>query len=374
MPIVQAFYNKKQKSHIYFIRHSQVELAYKQAVSKEKGGGDKVNGAKVTTNQTDALLDVGLRSKEPKLEEKINIRKKRMKKILRNWELYLFLLPTVAYFIIFAYVPMYGVQIAFKDFIPTNGIWGSEWVGFKHFTHFFESYYFWDLIKNTLGISVYEMIIGFPLPILLALSINEAKDGLFKRTVQTVTYAPHFISVVVMAGMIIAFLSPSTGMINHVLVFFGLEPIAFLSDPKWFKTVYVFSGVWQGTGWGTIIYLAALAGVDQQLHEAAIVDGASRLQRIWHINIPALVPTMVILFILNMGSILGVSFEKILLLQNSLNMDSSNVIATFVYKAGLLDAQYSFAAAVGLFNSVISAILLVVVNQIARKKSETSLW
>lgn len=307
---------------------------------------------------------------------KINKPKKHRKnrKILQNWQLYIFVLPAFLYFFIFHYIPMYGVQIAFKNFIPTLGIWGSEWVGFEHFIRFFESYYFWDLIKNTLGISIYELIVGFPLPIILALALNEAKDGLYKRTVQTVTYAPHFISVVVMAGMIIAFLSPATGIINHAIQLLGFEPIAFLSDPAWFKTVYVLSGVWQSTGWGTIIYLAALSSVDPQHHEAAIVDGASRFQRIWHINIPAIVPTMIILLIMNVGNIMAMGFEKILLLQNPLNLESSNVIATFVYQAGLLDAQYSFAAAVGLFNAVINAILLVTVNQIARKTSETSLW
>ncbi|RIU90539.1 ABC transporter permease [Oceanobacillus picturae] len=301
-------------------------------------------------------------------------KKKTNRKILQNWQLYIFILPAFLYFLIFHYIPMYGVQIAFKNFVPTLGIWGSEWVGLEHFTRFFESYYFWDLIKNTLGISVYELAVGFPLPIILALALNEAKDGLYKRTVQTVTYAPHFISVVVMAGMIIAFLSPATGIINHAIQLVGFEPIAFMSDPDWFKTVYVMSGVWQSTGWGTIIYLAALAGVDPQHHEAAIVDGASRFQRIWHINIPAIVPTMVILLIMNVGNIMAMGFEKILLLQNPLNLESSNVIATFVYQAGLLDAQYSFAAAVGLFNAVINAILLITVNQIAKKTSETSLW
>lgn len=294
--------------------------------------------------------------------------------ILRNWQLYIFVLPALAYFIIFHYIPMYGVQIAFKNFSPGLGIWGSDWVGFDHFTRFFNSYYFWDLIKNTLGISLYELIVGFPLPIILALALNEVKDGLYKRTVQTVTYAPHFISVVVMAGMIIAFLSPTTGLINHFIQLLGFDPIPFMTDPKWFKTVFVLSGVWQNTGWGTIIYLAALAGVDPQHHEAAIVDGASRFQRILYINIPTIIPTMTILLILNIGSFLAVGFEKILLLQNPLNIESSNVIATFVYQAGLLDAQYSFAAAVGLFNAVINAILLVTVNYIARKTSETSLW
>ncbi|MEK4297801.1 ABC transporter permease subunit [Oceanobacillus sp. FSL W8-0428] len=312
--------------------------------------------------------------KSRKVPAKLPKPKKKNKKILQNWQLYIFILPAFLYFFIFHYIPMYGIQIAFKDFIPSSGIWGSEWVGLEHFKRFFDSYYFWDLIKNTLGLSVYELIIGFPLPIILALALNEAKDGLYKRTVQTVTYAPHFISVVVMAGMIIAFLSPATGIINHGLTLLGLDPIPFMSDPKWFKTVYVFSGVWQSTGWGTIIYLAALSGVDPQHHEAAIVDGATRLQRIWHINIPALVPTMIILLIMNLGNIMAMGFEKILLLQNPLNLESSNVIATFVYQAGLLDAQYSFAAAVGLFNSVINAILLITVNQIAKKRSETSLW
>ncbi|WP_390622071.1 ABC transporter permease [Numidum massiliense] len=301
-------------------------------------------------------------------------RRTKWRKVLQNWQLYLFLLPAVVYFFVFHYIPMYGVQIAFKEFNPSLGIWGSPWVGFEHFQRFFESYYFWDLIKNTLGISVYALLVGFPLPIILALAINEVKDGLFKRGVQTITYAPHFISVVVMAGMIIAFLSPTTGIINLALGALGIEPIPFMSDPKWFKTVYVLSDVWQNTGWGTIIYLAALAGVDPQQHEAAIVDGATRWQRIWYINIPTLIPTMVILLILNTGSLLAVGFEKILLLQNPLNMESSDVISTFVYRSGLLEAQYSFAAAVGLFNAVINAILLVMVNYIARKKSETSLW
>lgn len=313
-------------------------------------------------------------TKPLKLKQKNPEKMKRTRKILQNWQLYLFVLPAFLYFLIFHYIPMYGVQIAFKNFIPTLGIWGSEWVGFDHFIRFFESYYFWDLIKNTLGISIYELIVGFPLPIILALALNEVKDSLFKRTVQTVTYAPHFISVVVMSGMIIAFLSPATGIINHAIQLLGFEPIAFLSEPAWFKTVYVLSGVWQSTGWGTIIYLAALAGVDPQHHEAAIVDGASRFQRIWHINIPAIVPTMIILLIMNVGSIMALGFEKVLLLQNPLNLESSNVIATFVYQAGLLDAQYSFASAVGLFNAVINAILLITVNKIAKKTSETSLW
>ncbi|CAM4486091.1 ABC transporter permease subunit [Paenibacillus phoenicis] len=295
-------------------------------------------------------------------------------KILRNWQLYIFIAPALLSILIFSYVPMYGIQIAFKNFIPVNGILGSPWVGFDHFVRFFNSYYFWDLLWNTLGISLYGLAVGFPLPIILALAFNEVKDGFFKRTVQTVTYAPHFISMVVMAGMIITFLTPSTGMIVNLIEAFGIKAPDFLSDPRWFKTVYVLSDVWQGTGWGTIIYLAALTGVDPGLHEAAILDGASRMQRIRYINIPAILPTITILMILNMGSLLGVGFEKILLLQNPLNMESSDVISTFVYRSGLLDAQYSFSTAVGLFNSVVNAILLVTVNQIVRRVSENSLW
>lgn len=295
-------------------------------------------------------------------------------KLFRGRQLYLFVLPAFLVTLIFSYIPMYGVIIAFKDFIPSLGIWGSPWVGFKHFQRFFDSYYFWDLIKNTLGISIYSLAVGFPLPIILALALNELKDGRFKKFTQTVTYAPNFISVVVVCGMVIAFLTPSTGIINHLLDFLGFDRISFMTDPKWFKTVYVLSGVWQGTGWGSVIYLAALSGVDTQLHEAATVDGATRLQRIWYINIPTIIPTMVILLIMNVGSLMSMGYEKILLMQNALNMDSSNVIATFVYKQGLLDAQYSYASAVGLFNAAINAFLLIAVNKISRKVSETSLW
>ena len=296
------------------------------------------------------------------------------KNIKKNWQLYLFMLPALLFFIIFHYGPMYGIQIAFKDYIPSLGIWGSPWVGFKHFEKFFNSYYFSDLLKNTLTISIYELVVGFPLPIILALLLNEAKNGPFKRLTQTITYAPHFISVVVIVGMLVSFLSPSTGLINHILEALGFQRHAFLEDPRWFKTVYVLSGVWQSMGWNSVIYMASLAGVDPQLHESAMIDGANRWQRIRDINIPALIPTIVILLILNMGSIMSMGYEKILLMQNPLNMASSNVIATFTYQQGLLDAQYSYAAAVGLFNSVINAILLLTVNKIASKVSQVSLW
>ena len=312
-------------------------------------------------------MEVSMNRKQSKGEE-------RKKKLIASRQLYVFILPAFLAFFIFSYIPMYGVMIAFKDYIPTLGVWGSPWVGFKHFQRFFDSYYFWDLLKNTIGISVYSLVVGFPLPIILALALNEIKDGPLKKFSQTVTYAPNFISTVVMVGMILAFLNPSTGIINHVVQFFGMEPIAFMENPRWFKTVYVLSGVWQGTGWRSVIYLAALAGVDTQLHEAAVVDGATRLQRIWHINLPTIRPTMVILLIMNVGSVMNLGYEKILLMQNPLNMESSNVIATFVYQQGLLEAQYSYAAAVGLFNSAINAILMISVNKIASKLGESSLF
>lgn len=300
------------------------------------------------------------------------------KSILRtaknNWRLYVLVSPVIAYFIVFEYMPMYGLQIAFKNFIATKGIWGSPWVGFKHFERFFESYYFWALIKNTLGISLLSLIFGFPAPILLALLINETRHRLFQRVVQTVTYAPHFLSTVVLVGMVMMFLSPKNGLINQMIVWFGGEPISFMTEPSWFKTIYVSSGIWQQMGWSSIIYLAALTGIDPQLHDAARVDGAGRLQRIWHINLPGIMPTVVILLILNVGSVMSVGFEKVFLMQNSLNIESSDVISTYVYRTGIVGAQYSFSAAVGLFNSLINFVLLVLVNSIARRMKQTSLW
>ncbi|NSW91089.1 MAG: sugar ABC transporter permease [Firmicutes bacterium] len=308
------------------------------------------------------------------LTRKFNIKNKKIKKMFNTYQLYLFILPSLTYFIVFHYAPMYGVQIAFKDFIATKGIWGSPWVGMKHLNRFLNSYYFWILIKNTAGIALYSLVAGFPIPIILALMINEVRNKYFKKLVQTVTYAPHFISTVVMVGMILAFLSPSTGIINQIIKSLGGEPISFMTKPELFKSIYVWSGIWQSSGWGSIIYLAALTTIDVQLHEAAIIDGASRLQRIWHINIPGIIPTIVILFILSAGGIMNVGFEKVFLMQNPLNMESSDVISTYVYRSGLLGAQFSFSAAVGLFNSVINFGLLILVNTIAKRIGETSLW
>lgn len=292
----------------------------------------------------------------------------------RNWDLYLLTLPVVVYFILFKYAPMYGIQIAFKDYIATKGIWGSPFVGFKHFERFFRSYHFKTVVKNTLGISIYQLLAGFPVPIILALMMNEVKNPKFKKTVQTVTYAPHFLSTVVLVGMLTSMLSPRNGIVNQVLKSFGMEPIYFLGEAKMFKSIYVWSGIWQNAGWNSIIYMAALAGIDPQLYEAAIVDGATKRQRIYHITIPGILPTAITLLILNTGNIMDVGFEKVYLMQNGLNLTSSEVISTYVYKSGLIGTEYSFSTAVGLFNSIINCALLVIVNKISRRTTETSLW
>lgn len=294
--------------------------------------------------------------------------------VTKNWALYLMILPVAAYFIIFCYWPMYGVQIAFKDYNVAKGIIGSPWTGFRHFQRFFNSYHFWPLIKNTISLSLYTLAASFPAPIILSLLINEVTNSKFKRTVQTVTYAPHFLSTVVLAGMLTTFLSPQTGIVNHLIEALGGERIYFMGEPAWFKHIYVWSGVWQHTGWNAIIYLAALTSISPELHEAAIIDGANKLQRIWHVNIPGILPTAIILLILNLGQVMNVGFEKVFLLQNDLNMKASDVISTYVYRTGLLGAQYSFSTAVGLFNSIINFVLIIVVNNISRKVTEVGLW
>ncbi|TDG00927.1 ABC transporter permease [Paenibacillus piri] len=301
-------------------------------------------------------------------------RSRTVKTILANWQLYVLIVPVLAYFIIFHYAPMYGLQIAFKDFTATKGITGSAWVGLKHFKQFFQSYYAVRIITNTLGVSLMQLAIGFPMPILLAIMINEVSGSRFKKTVQTVTYAPHFLSAVVLVGMMMTFLSPRNGIINQIIALFGGERIFFFSEPGWFKPLYVLSDVWQNMGWASIIYLAALAGIDPQQYEAAVIDGAGKFQKIVHITIPGLLPTAIILLILNLGTLMSVGFEKVFLMQNDLNMDSSEIISTYVYKKGLLGAQYSFSAAVGLFNSVINFVLLIAVNSLSKRLSKTSLW
>ena len=292
------------------------------------------------------------------------------------WQLYVLMLLPLIYLLVFQYYPMFGAQIAFKNFNLVKGIWGSPWVGFKHFERFLQSYQFGRVLKNTLIISFYSLLAGFPLPIVLALSLNYLKSARYRKTVQMVTYAPHFISTVVIVGMMIQILATRNGVINNVIAALGLERVNFLGEPAAFAHIYVWSGVWQGLGFSSIIYIAALAGVPPELHEAAIVDGATIIQRIWHVDLPTIAPTAIVLLILSTGGILSVGFEKAFLLQNPLNLRASEVIQTYVYKTGLLSAipQFSYAAAIGLFQAVIGLALLVSVNQVSRNSNESSLW
>ena len=292
-----------------------------------------------------------------------------------NLELYLFfLMPTLVMVLLFRYLPMYGVQIAFRNFIPTRGFWGSPWVGLDHFMRFFRSYKFAITVRNTLLISLYQLVFAFPFPIILAIMLNQVRNDRTKRFIQTVTYAPNFISIVVLIGLLNLFLSPRIGLVNNLISRFGGQPIFFLGKPELFKPLYVASGIWQGTGWGAIIYIAALSGISPDLYEAARIDGANRFKRIWYIDLPSIAPTIIILLILSTGQMMSVGFEKAFLMQNPTNLDTSEVISTYVYKVGLVGGQFSFGAAVGLFNAVINLILLLTVNRIARKVSEVSLF
>ena len=300
-------------------------------------------------------------------------RKSILKRLIRDYQLYLLVLPVIIWYIIFAYVPMYGLQIAFKDYNGALGITASPWVGFKHFQSFFRSYYAWTLIKNTVILAFYSMIASFPFPIILSLLLNEIKNAHYKKCVQTVLYAPHFISLVVLVGMLNLFFSPN-GLIDNVRSLLGAESVNFITSPGAFRHLYVWSGIWQGTGWGCIIYLAALSGVDPGLHEAAMIDGASRLQRMWHINLPAILPTATILFIMNAGSLLNVGFEKAFLMKNDLNADTAYVISLYIYDRGIIKTDFSFSAAVGLMNNVINFFMVLIVNRIAKALSETSLF
>lgn len=286
-----------------------------------------------------------------------------------NYILYLFLLPAIILTLVFHYVPMYGTVIAFKDFSPTKGIWGSDWVGLEHFTNFLQSPNFLSILMNTIKLSSFDLIIGFPIPVILALMLNQLKRAQVKKNVQLILYAPHFISVVVISGMLFIFLSP-TGPINSIMTLFTNEPYSFMSDPDAFRSIYIFSGVWQSAGFASIIYVAALSNVDPQLHDAATIDGASLLQRIRHIDLPTLKPVMAVLFILAAGGIMAIGFEKAYLLQTSMNLPASEIIPTYVYKRGLQAGDYSFATAVGLFNAVINVFLLFFVNYVVKKLND----
>ncbi len=292
----------------------------------------------------------------------------------RDFELYLLCIPALIFIFIFEYGPMYGVQIAFKNFIASKGIIGSPWVGFDNFIRFFSAPQFFNILKNTLSISVYSLIAGFPFPIIIALLLNQTTNERFKKIVQTTIYAPHFISIVVLCGMLLLFLSPSTGIINNVLKSMGFEEVFFMANPKLFNDIFVWSDIWQNTGWGTIIYIATLSSINPELYEAARIDGANKFKTILHVDIPGILPTIVILFIMRTGSFMNVGFQKAFLLQNPLNLGSSEIISTYVYKVGLLQNQFSYSSAIGLFNTVINVILVMSVNEISKRLNDTSLW
>ena len=294
----------------------------------------------------------------------------------RSRQLYvLFLIPLI-YIVLFKYVPMFGIQIAFKDFNAISGIWNSPWVGLKHFKRLFSTYQFQRILTNTLTISLYSLIASLPFPIMLAIGLQYTRKTGFKKLVQMVSYAPYFISTVVMCGIILQFLAPRTGLVNLIVMALGGESVDYMGKPELFPSIYVWSGIWQGTGYGAIIYLAALSGISPELHEAAIVDGACVAQRIWHIDLPGIAPTIIILLIMNVGQILNVGFEKAYLLQNTMNQRTSEIIDTYAYKLALSSStpNFSFSTAVGLFKSGVGLFLIVTVNAIAKKVGDSSLW
>ena len=303
---------------------------------------------------------------------------KQLKRYKRHWQLFVFLIIPVAYVIIFAYWPMFGLQIAFKKFNIMQGIWGSPWVGFKNFIKFFNAYQFQAVIVNTLTLSLYALVAAFPFPIVFALVLNVVEHNKLKKAVQTITYMPHFISVVVLVGMMMQIFHPMIGLFGKAYqALTGNSAPDLFAKPAAFKHLYVWSGVWQGFGYNSIIYIAALTNVSSELHEAAEVDGASRFQRVIHIDFPTLVPTIIIMLILRMGHIMSIGFEKTYLMQNSLNLAASEIISTFVYKKGLgagVSNDYSYSTAIGMFNSVVNLTLITTVNMISRRVSETSLW
>jgi len=295
-------------------------------------------------------------------------------RLLQSRELYLFCVPGIIITLIFHYWPIYGVQIAFRDYSFRKGIWGSQWIGLSHFVRFFESPYAWQLILNTLILSFYSLAAGFPIPIILALMLNSFRHKRYGKTIQMITYAPNFISVVVMCGMLILFLSPRVGVFNKIIGLFGAEALNVMAMESAWRHLYVWSGVWQGMGYASVVYLAALASVSPELHEAAIVDGATKFQRVLHIDFPSILPVTVMLLILSFGSIFSVGFEKAYALQNSLNLGVSEIISTYTYKIGILSGDLSFSTAIGLFNSAVNAVLLITVNKVSAKLSGNALW
>ncbi|WP_040952022.1 ABC transporter permease [Gorillibacterium massiliense] len=292
----------------------------------------------------------------------------------RDHQLWLMIIPAIAVILIFNYIPMYGIQLAFRDYDFSKGLTGGQWRGLFYFKQFFDSYLFWDLMRNTVTISLATILLGFPAPIILALLINQLAGKRIKKILQTTVYMPHFISVVVMVGMLVVLLSPNTGVIGRLITASGLQNVNLLGSTKFFVPTYVLSDIWQHVGWNSIIYLAALSTVDPQLYDSAKIDGANRWQTIRNVDIPAIIPTIIILFVLSMGSVLSTGFEKVFLMQNSLNLPVSEVIATYVYKIGIKSNQFSYSAAIGLFNTLINFIFLYAMNAISRRSTNNSLW
>lgn len=300
--------------------------------------------------------------------------KKIINQVFQNWQLFLLLLPAFILLIVFRYLPLFGLSLAFKDFNFSQGILGSPWTGFHHFSDFFSHYRFKELFFNTLILSLYKLAAHLPFPIILAIALNEVRNVKFKKTVQTVTFVPHFISVVVVVGMMMQLLAPQTGLINNIISYCGGQRVNFLSEPGNFRHLFVWSDVWQSTGYTAILYIAALTSIDQSMYEAASIDGATKWHKIKYIDFPALLPTIIIMFILEVGRIMDISFEKVILLQNPVNLRTSEVLSTYIYKVGIIDGRFDFATAGTLFNSVINFILLIIVNRISKKVGETSLW
>lgn len=298
----------------------------------------------------------------------------RLKRVLRAWQLYVLLTPALVYILIFKYWPMYGVQIAFRNYNPVDGFTGSPWVGLQHFVRFVNSYQFGQVLGNTLWIAVLGLLVAFPIPIILALLVNQLQSERFKKFTQTVLYSPAFISTVVVVGIMFVLLSPRSGLVNNAIQLAGGEPVFFMGSAEWFRPIYVISDVWQNAGFAMIVYLAALAGIDPALHDAAKVDGANKLQRVRHIDLPGIMPVITVLFILAIGNLLNVGFEKALLMQTNLNLSTSEIIQTYVYHAGLQQAQFSYSATIGLFNSILNLALLLTFNWVARKANQATLW
>jgi len=296
------------------------------------------------------------------------------KTVKKGKYLWLLVLPGIIWYIVFAYMPMYGLIIAFKNFSPYKGIAKSPWVGFLWFQQFFESQFFWRLIKNTVILNIYSIIFSFPIPVILALLLNEVQHTWYKKVAQTISYLPHFISTVVVLGIMANFLSPVDGIINRIIETLGGQSINFMIEPKWFRTLYIVSGIWQEAGWGSIIYLASLSGIDTQLYEAATVDGASKLKQLWHISIPGILPTIIIMLILNLGHMLSIGYEKIILMYNPATYEVADVINTYVYRRGLINGEYSFGTAIGMFQSILNFAFIIIANRISKRVSEVSLW